>query len=388
MRRVRFAGIAAIISVIFVCGCKPAQGPQAPSAAPTAVSAAVPPVPSAAPISAAAPASGWNPGPAPDVHVSLAPLPTQHGDVPGGQDVAFLKRFQSSQIIGYLSHSYDRLSFFDSSGSDQDNDKRAFEGTTTRIVYRVPVGHTALEVLRNYEDLANSAGLARTSEIPCTQSFSTLPSTIFDQLPVGQLNGVFQLNATVETPYCYFTAQGVADGQPLTLGVLVAEKHGVLSATGADGKPMTYMPGEVVALVDLVVSKPVQNQMVTVTAADMADALASKGMIDLYGIYFDTDKTTIKPESSATLDQVANLLKIDRSLKLEVSGHTDNSGTSDHNMTLSQGRAQAVVQALVSHYGVDPGRLVAKGYGDTKPVAPNTSPANMAKNRRVELRKL
>jgi OOP family OmpA-OmpF porin len=57
-------------------------------------------------------------------------------------------------------------------------------------------------------------------------------------------------------------------------------------------------------------------------------------------------------------------------------------------MTLSQGRAQVVVQALVGQYGIDPSRLVAKGYGETKPVVPNSNPANMAKNRRVELRKL
>ena len=62
--------------------------------------------------------------------------------------------------------------------------------------------------------------------------------------------------------------------------------------------------------------------MVFVKAADMADALASKVFIDLYGVYFDTDKTEVKPESNATLDEIASLLKIDRSLKLEISGHT------------------------------------------------------------------
>ncbi|MFI4973700.1 MAG: OmpA family protein [Caulobacterales bacterium] len=125
-----------------------------------------------------------------------------------------------------------------------------------------------------------------------------------------------------------------------------------------------------------------------VQAADMAAALKSKGLIDLYGVYFDTDQTTVKPESTTTLSEVGTLLKTDASLKLEVSGHTDNSGTKSHNMTLSQGRAEAVVAWLVGQYGVDASRLVAKGYGDTKPVAPNDSPADMAKNRRVELRKI
>lgn len=125
-----------------------------------------------------------------------------------------------------------------------------------------------------------------------------------------------------------------------------------------------------------------------VQAADMAASIKSQGFVDLYGVYFDTDQVTIKPASATTLGEVANLLKADTSLKLEVSGHTDSSGGKDHNMILSQGRAQSVVAWLEGQYGIDASRLVAKGYGDTRPVAPNDTPDNMARNRRVELRKI
>jgi outer membrane protein OmpA-like peptidoglycan-associated protein len=125
-----------------------------------------------------------------------------------------------------------------------------------------------------------------------------------------------------------------------------------------------------------------------VLAADMAGALQAKGLVDLYGIYFDTDQAFVKPESANTLTEVANLLKSDPTLRLEVAGHTDNSGTADHNQKLSQDRATAVVAALAGQFGIDAGRLVAKGYGDSKPVAANDTPDNMAKNRRVELRKI
>ncbi|MFI4933534.1 MAG: OmpA family protein [Caulobacterales bacterium] len=125
-----------------------------------------------------------------------------------------------------------------------------------------------------------------------------------------------------------------------------------------------------------------------VHAADMAAALKANGLIDLYGVYFDTDQTSIRQASATTLGEVAALLKSDPSLRLEISGHTDNSGAKAHNMTLSEGRADAVVAWLVGQYAIDASRLVAKGYGDTKPVAPNDTPANMAKNRRVELRKI
>jgi outer membrane protein OmpA-like peptidoglycan-associated protein len=125
-----------------------------------------------------------------------------------------------------------------------------------------------------------------------------------------------------------------------------------------------------------------------VQAADMANALKAKGLVDLYGIYFDTDQTFVKPESATTLTEVSNLMKADKALKIEVSGHTDNAGSKAHNMTLSQGRAEAVVAALVGQYQIEASRLIAKGYGDSRPVAANDSPANMAKNRRVELRKV
>jgi OOP family OmpA-OmpF porin len=116
--------------------------------------------------------------------------------------------------------------------------------------------------------------------------------------------------------------------------------------------------------------------------------LSRTGKIDIYGIYFDLDKANLKPESKGTLDEVAKLLKADPSLKLEVAGHTDNTGSAAHNMQLSSERATAVVNALVGNYGIDRVRLQAKGYGDSKPVAPNDTEGNRAKNRRVELRKL
>ena len=125
-----------------------------------------------------------------------------------------------------------------------------------------------------------------------------------------------------------------------------------------------------------------------VMANDMASALAGSGAVALYGVYFDTDKTFVKPESANTLAEVAALLKANPALRIEVAGHTDSTGDKAHNQQLSQARADAVVQALVGQYGIDPQRLVAKGYGDTRPLETNDTITGKAKNRRVELRKL
>jgi len=140
--------------------------------------------------------------------------------------------------------------------------------------------------------------------------------------------------------------------------------------------------------VDVVAAKAVEIKMVEVKSETLAKALAETGKVDIYGILFDVDKSDIKPASAPTLEQVAKLLKDDPALKLEVAGHTDSTGDKDHNAKLSEDRATAVMQSLVKTYGIDGARLQAKGYGDSKPVAPNDTEDGRAKNRRVELRKI
>ena len=134
----------------------------------------------------------------------------------------------------------------------------------------------------------------------------------------------------------------------------------------------------------------------TVEVADMGAAAApdrlarqldTDGHIALYGIYFDTDKSILRPDSEPTLVQIQKLLASRPTLKVEVQGHTDNTGTRPHNDTLSQERAASVKGWLVQH-GIDGGRLTAKGYADTKPVAPNGTVEGRARNRRVELLRL
>jgi len=101
-------------------------------------------------------------------------------------------------------------------------------------------------------------------------------------------------------------------------------------------------------------------------------------------IQFALDSATILPESNGLLSEIADVLvKNPRIKRVEVQGHTDNSGTPDHNKQLSDDRANAVVAWLTSH-GVSADRLVAKGYGQSKPLVPNVTAGNRAKNRRVQ----
>jgi outer membrane protein OmpA-like peptidoglycan-associated protein len=115
-------------------------------------------------------------------------------------------------------------------------------------------------------------------------------------------------------------------------------------------------------------------------------ALESSCQVAVYGVNFDFNKTTLRPDAEPVLQQILGLFKDDPRLSAEIGGHTDNIGTAAYNLTLSGGRAAAVKAWLIAH-GVDAARLATKGYGDTVPLVPNDSDANRAKNRRVELKK-
>src|SRR6184192_143526 len=107
----------------------------------------------------------------------------------------------------------------------------------------------------------------------------------------------------------------------------------------------------------------------------------------LRGVIFETGKSALKPESFTVLDIVAQSLNANPDIRIEIAGYTDNTGSDATNLRLSQARADAV-RAYLGSKGVTPGRMVTKGYGATKPIAPNTTVAGRAQNRRVELHQL
>jgi outer membrane protein OmpA-like peptidoglycan-associated protein len=122
-----------------------------------------------------------------------------------------------------------------------------------------------------------------------------------------------------------------------------------------------------------------------ITVNQLQEQLNKDGFITLY-INFETASAAIQADSMAQLEQVAQMLKAAPELKLEVGGHTDNVGTPEANLKLSDARAKSVAAALIKQ-GIAAGRLTTKGYGQTAPVADNRTEDGRAKNRRVELTK-
>lgn len=124
-----------------------------------------------------------------------------------------------------------------------------------------------------------------------------------------------------------------------------------------------------------------------VGSRDLGGELARTCHVALYGVLFDFDKATLRPESDPVLGRVQAMLEKDAAAKVEVQGHTDGVGSDAYNQTLSEARARSVAAWLTEH-GIAADRLSAKGYGKTHPVADNDSDEGRAKNRRVEIAKL
>ncbi len=135
----------------------------------------------------------------------------------------------------------------------------------------------------------------------------------------------------------------------------------------------------------VIVQKQGMAQDIVADAAAMGNDINATGHVAVYGIYFDSGKSVIKPESAQAIGEIAELLKGQPALKLFVVGHTDNQGGVEGNIQLAQDRAEAVMKALVNEQGIAPARLRAHGCGQFAPVASNDSEQGRAKNRRVEL---
>lgn len=105
--------------------------------------------------------------------------------------------------------------------------------------------------------------------------------------------------------------------------------------------------------------------------------------VRLNNIFFDFDKTTLRPESITELDIVVDFLKNNPTVKIEIAGHTDNKGSDSYNVNLSDGRAGAVREYMVQNW-IAAGRVTSKGYGESNPVADNQTDEGRQRNRRVE----
>lgn len=128
----------------------------------------------------------------------------------------------------------------------------------------------------------------------------------------------------------------------------------------------------------------ISNVRITDASPDMRSKLMTEGKLVSYGIYFDVNADQVKPESYGTIKTIADVLNENAGVKIKIVGHTDSDGNDAANLDLSKRRAAAVKNELVKTFSIDAARIATDGKGETQPVAPNTTSASKALNRRVE----
>ncbi len=132
----------------------------------------------------------------------------------------------------------------------------------------------------------------------------------------------------------------------------------------------------------------ISNIKITTASPDTRSKLLTEGKIVSYGIYFDSGKDVVKPESYGSVKEIAAVLQENPDVKIKVVGHTDSDGDDALNLDLSKRRAAAVKRFLEKEFGIATDRVQTDGMGEQQPVASNDKPENKAKNRRVEFIKL
>jgi len=319
---------------------------------------------------------------------AIGPLPAWAADLPEAKDHPLIKRFGGSEIVGYDLKRFDRYTLQTSTFKSYNfaGKRREYaapplvvEGTVARIWYEAAGQASAIELLRNYQN-----------EL-LAKKFKILYDSSKDALAVKWIGYFNDLNANqIRTNRSHYVFYAVRDSSIHVCSARLERPEGPiyvqLTAVQWDKAHPTYKArqGAYIA-VDIIEEKAMTQNMVLVSADEMAKAIGSNGRVALYGIYFDFNKADVKPESKPALLEIAKLLKNEPGLKLHVVGHTDNVGGLEANMALSRKRADAVVQALVRDHGVAPSRLLPHGLAFLAPLAVNSSEDGRAKNRRVEL---
>jgi outer membrane protein OmpA-like peptidoglycan-associated protein len=294
-------------------------------------------------------------------------------DKAGASDHPMIRRYEGSQIVDYQQTTFDEyvLPLGRAIGKDSLEKSETVRGKITRIQYETDKQRSPLEVYSNYEQALQKAGFTALWQCAEQTCGSDKDKNRKFNLAVGE----YRWHGEHTDDQRYLSAKLARSEGDIYVSLYVTRAYGI----GGARKDKIYTQ------LIIIESKPMETGKVVVDANAMLRGITEQGRIALYGIYFDTDKATLKPESNATLAQIAQLLREQTALKLIVVGHTDSAGDFQHNLSLSKQRAQAVMAALINNYGIAAARLRAEGVAYLAPTASNRHDQGRAQNRRVEL---
>ena len=235
------------------------------------------------------------------------------------------------------------------------------ERFTIEAVYHSPIASNSLK-LRTGGGNSNSFGCNPKSAWVDAESKSG--STAYKEIPKGFVNCRF----TVDTRYVRGYIDSVRTANAPGATIARTDTLYLQIPRGEDNDPTLLA-----------------SIRVAEGGKKLYDLISTKGRASTQGILFDAGSDHIRGESTPTLAEIGDMLKTHPTLKLTIEGHTDNVGNAAANQSLSEKRAAAVKQYLISTYAIDAARLKSVGFGATKPVSPNTTDEGRQNNRRVEL---
>ncbi len=320
-----------------------------------------------------------------------APLAAQ--DAPGAADHPLIKRFKGSDIYFSSKSDYDKLKLALSKVvwnfveyKIDPYESLTVEGKRLTNYYQLPEGVSTLEAYRNYEQELRDQGF----EILFQGEGAEIESIGYNNQIAREILNMTGLYSnpeeTAQWPFqscdekfsAYIAARKTTDTGDIFVSVYIVKNK---LDKWMKGK---LLEGRTLVRLDVCEQKKREQRMELVKSEEMANEIALQGKVTLYGILFDYDKATIRPDSEPTLAEIAKLLKEKPDLKVLVVGHTDAMGSFDYNLQLSQRRAESVVENLISR-GISRERLFPVGVSFACPVATNATEDGRAKNRRVEL---
>lgn len=255
-----------------------------------------------------------------------------------------------------------------------ENSHKAIDGKINRKFCKAPDAVTPYEIIKNYEKAISAKGgtiihLSRDAYRYTDEETGSRVWFMRDLFSNARLKPLERGWAYAELP---------DEAEDYVVGKLATPEHDIfISVASAVIEEATYYT------IVTAVAEPMDMDNVTLNILN--EGIAQSGRVAIYDIYFDTGKSEVKNESASALRIIADYLKNNSDQKFLIVGHTDNTGDFDANIELSMARAEAVLEKLVSEYGVDASQLKPYGFGSASPQMSNATEEGRARNRRVEL---
>jgi OmpA-OmpF porin, OOP family len=316
------------------------------------------------------------------IYVSLSLLftagfATAQNDVSGSEDHQLISRYPGSIIEWYDVQEFDRykIAVGPVTGYRTIDDWVSVEGKVTRIFYTLSGKRSSNEVYLNYLKALKKNGF----EIIADGMFSS--SNVRGEIGARGWLGVYFAKNTIPPGVPLLQGSSTSRGSAFVAGKLTKNNANIYVAVSL----AQYSDEKIYYMIDIIEEQPVEDEFIFVNADVMKNEIEANGKIALYGIYFDTNKATLKPESEPTFKEIVTLLEDNPKLNIYVVGHTDMTGSLKHNMSLSDARAKSVINELTGKYDISKNRLTAKGVGPLCPVTTNKNESGRKMNRRVEL---